>query len=352
MRGAQTARQVFLYCCLIVGTSNAAPLPGPAPQHRSQSAMAMNRDCETCHQEITREWRESFHARSYVDPAFQRALRKEPRPFCRACHAPEADPLVPAIGWAAESGVACVTCHVLDDQVVSGPPRKNPGAAPHLVKRDSRFVSEEACARCHEFSFPDGHARTRPELMQSTVTEHQRSQAAERGCASCHMPHTGGNGGHRSHRFLGGHDPDLLRRSLAVSAQRPSGTTLRLTLVPTKVGHAFPTGDLFRRLMIHVSSVTASGEEQTVRLRYLTRHLATEQQLVGKRVLVTRLDDRLHGRTTLDLDIAERYSKAPLRWRIVYQRVIFPDSAIVGAESIDGATLDGEIVLDSGVIPP
>ncbi len=87
-------------------------------------------------------------------------------------------------------------------------------------------------------------------------------------------------------------------------------------------------------------------------MRYLTRHLATQQQLVGKRVLVTRLDDRLHGRTTLDLDVAERYSKAPLRWRIVYQRFIFPDSAIVGTDSIDGATLDGEIVLDSGVIPP
>ena len=115
---AQTARQVFLYCCLIAGTSNAAPLPGPAPQHRSQSAMAMNRDCETCHQEITRERRASFHARY------------------------------------------------------------------------------------------------------------------------------------------------LLRRSLAVGAQRPSGTTLRLTFAPTKVGHAFPTGDLFRRLMIHVSSVTGVAKSK------------------------------------------------------------------------------------------
>ena len=38
------------------------------------------------------------------------ALQREPIPFCRGCHAPEANATMPTV--ATELGVACVTCHV------------------------------------------------------------------------------------------------------------------------------------------------------------------------------------------------------------------------------------------------
>lgn len=51
---------------------------------------------------------------------------------------------------------------------------------------------------------------------------------------------------HRSYGFAATRDPDFLRQ--AARAVRDGATTLVLPLAPGAVGHAFPTGDLFRRL--------------------------------------------------------------------------------------------------------
>ena len=68
-------------------------MPGPAPQAARPGDIALeNARCEGCHADIAREWRASMHAQASVDPVYQRALAIEPLPFCRGCHAPEADP--------------------------------------------------------------------------------------------------------------------------------------------------------------------------------------------------------------------------------------------------------------------
>lgn len=313
------------------------PLPGPVPlpgpgQANAQLAQKLNAACERCHPEIAAEWRQSYHRQANSDPAFQRALADEPRAFCRRCHAPHADPTQAAAGWAADSGVACVTCHVpgrllraplADVQVLAGARTgpEPPGLAPHELLRDARFSSDGACQGCHEFSFPDGHARRRPELMQSTVSEHRQSPLAGESCIQCHMPRTAS--GRRSHSFASAHEPQQLRAALRVTATRPTPTLVRLELAPQRVGHALPTGDLFRRLSLRAWGQAADGR-RLGQQRLLKRHFGLERQLGGAWVRVTAYDDRLTGVTAIDLPLDAALAGRPLRWQVRYQRVELP----------------------------
>ena len=70
-------------------------MPGPARGRGRPGAAAVNALCEGCHEEVAREWRGSLHRRAYVDRSFAESLAREPDPFCRGCHAPEADPQSP-----------------------------------------------------------------------------------------------------------------------------------------------------------------------------------------------------------------------------------------------------------------
>lgn len=314
----------------------AAGLPGPAPQRRGQPAAAINAECERCHVTITAEWRDSYHRRAYTDDAFQRALAREPLAFCRRCHAPESDPQEPATGWARESGVACVTCHLIGGSIRTGlGGRAAAEPSPHPVQRDQRLSADAACASCHEFQFPDAHARRRPELMQATLREHRASSEAPVPCIDCHMPRQAD--GHRSHRFLGGHDAETVRGALVVQAKREAGEAV-LTLIPRKVGHALPTGDLFRRLVVEVVEIGAPGTAPQA--RYLMRRFSTQQQL--GMVRVTTEDTRLVGPTELRFPL----NTGPARFRVRYQRVAFPRDHRGGP-----AEIDGEIEILAGQIP-
>lgn len=292
-----------------------------------------DRACQSCHKEIAAQWRDSFHRRSYSDPDYAAALAQEPRPFCRGCHAPESDARKPATGWAAASGVACVSCHLRDGVVISGPGSRR--RAPHAVTRRADFA-EAVCQPCHEFEFPDAHLRERPELMQSTVSEHRQSETML-SCVDCHMRRSHGV---RSHLFPGGHDPALLRGAVTADAQL-AGDVVRVSLRPLRIGHALPTGDLFRRLLVEVISVGANGP-QVVAAQVLQRHFGMEQQRPGAWVKITEFDDRIVGPTTVELQIPAAANPQKLRWQVRYQRVGHPL-----ASAID-AVVDGEVLLASG----
>lgn len=329
---------LLLGLCAVDGSSvaragSATGLPGPAPQRRSQSAAAINAECERCHVAIAAEWRDSYHKKAYSDDSFQRALAREPLAFCRRCHAPEADPQKNATGWARDSGVACVTCHLVGDSIRTGlGGRTGADPSPHPVQRDPRLSADAACASCHEFQFPDAHARRRPELMQATLREHRASSESATSCIDCHMPREAD--GHRSHRFLGGHDTQTVRGALVVQARREPGEAV-LTLSPRKVGHALPTGDLFRRIVVEIE-----GQGAALQARYLMRRFSTEQQL--GLVRVTAEDTRLVGPTELRFPIGT----GPARFRVRYQRVAFPRDHRGGP-----AEIDGEIEIHAGEIP-
>lgn len=325
-------------------------MPGPAPQRASGDRAAQNAACEACHPAIAAEWRASLHRRAQTDPAYLRAFAREPLPFCQACHAPEADPRRAVPAPAASMGVGCVTCHAPASAVL-GVPRVDAGAAPHPVLRAPAFASAGACAACHDFPFPDAALRAADERMQATATEHRASPFAGVRCAGCHMPAVSepGGGAHASHAFVASRDAATVRGSVGVEAERISATGIRVRLSTVGVGHALPTGDLFRR--IEVLAEVAGAEQQVLasRAAYLMRHFHHVRQPDGRLVRVQRLDDRVRpgAPRVVELDLGAPARCAVVSYRVAYQRVAHPTS-----ERADDAVVGGEIVLAEGSLQP
>jgi hypothetical protein len=327
-----------------------AVMPGPAPLHRADDAVARNDECVACHAEIADEWQASLHRAAYTAPDFQSALRREPLPFCRGCHAPEADPRRPQPELAA-IGVACVSCHLpAGDAVLSARPDDAPQHAAHPVLRTASFAAADACAGCHEFTFPD--RRPVPEYMQTTAQELQASMHRGTGCADCHMPRVAdANGGsHRSHAFVASRDAAWMRSAFTVDARRPAAdrVELSLDLLEDRIGHALPTGDLLRRLVVSVA-VDGPDRRGTAQRRYLARHWQHARPGEGPSVRTLAHDDRLgvgDDPRVLQFTLDPADAGLPVTWRVRYERV----EAFVGPGE-DGARVVGGLDLYMGSLP-
>lgn len=316
-------------------------MPAPGPIARATNVAALDAECIRCHAEAATTWRGSLHAESFTDPVYQRSFSREPARFCHDCHAPEQT--------SAEHGIGCVTCHDPSGTgaVLAAPeddaPRTNRTSAAHRVVRDARFAAEGACAGCHDFAFPDVEARGHDGArMQRTIDEHRVSRFSDRSCASCHMPKTARNG--KSHAFTTATDVAMLRRALLVKAARRDGDHVELDLEPGDVGHAFPTGDLFRRLLV-VAEVTAEDYRIVARdERTLGRHFRFEPSASAGGAKVQREigDDRIDRPRRVALDLGEPAKGHTITWRIEYQRV----------ESMRGdhATVADTIVVAKGLL--
>lgn len=332
-------------------------LPGPArrsePARDPAARLALDEGCRRCHADAAHEWSGSQHAGSWASDAFQHAFTVEPRAFCQRCHAPEEDART-AVGEvssaAASLGVGCVTCHVQPgrDEVWAAPrlAAAEPTAdarSPHPIARSAAFAGPQACGRCHEFSFPDAALREHPLAMQSTITEHARSAAADQSCADCHMPRD--PDGDRSHAFAGAYDRATLARALVIEAER-EGPTVRLHLRPGEVGHAVPTGDLLRRLMVEVRVDGPDGAQVFLARRFFGRSFGPLHQPSGITVRGERDDDRIGPQgQQASFELPAALADAPVRWRIVHQRV--------AQHSRDprAAPLEGELEFADGVLP-
>jgi hypothetical protein len=173
--------------------------------------------------------------------------------------------------------------------------------------------------------------------MQRTVDEHARSPLASTSCADCHMPWTGeGDIRHRSHAFASTRSARALARAVSVRAHR-DGTDLVFDLDLNGVGHAFPTGDLFRRIALSVEAIGPTGRTTPIAVRYLAKHFRlgkTGPGLYGKTIVD---DDRVTGPTQIAVDISAAGDR-PVRWRAVYQRIEHPtssdESKAVSAEDV------------------
>ena len=289
-----------------------------------------NATCEGCHAEIASEWRASLHRASYSDPMYQRAFAREPLAFCTGCHAPEANAEDPGPSPTHALGVGCVTCHALSSEH----PRLATATA-------TATATDDTCARCHEFQFPG----TR-ELMQLTVTEHRASPAASSSCASCHMPKVEavepGGRRHASHRFGASRDVAMIRSAARITVAR-EGSKLRFSFAPDRTGHAFPTGDIFRRLRL-VADLEGIGGPRHVQ-SFLGRKTKRADVLAGGEVNVA--DDRPFVRgapAVAELEVG--IPSGRVTWRVLYERVEHPsslderDAVIEGAIEVASGTLD------------
>jgi hypothetical protein len=333
-------------------------LPGPArrsePARAPSARLALDEGCRRCHTRAAHEHLGSQHAGAWSSDAFQHAFRREPRAFCQRCHAPEEDAAakVHEVSPAAASlGVGCVTCHVQPgtDVVWAAPAEAGPVPAPaarspHPIARSALFAGPQACAGCHEFPFPDEALREHPLAMQSTITEHARSAAADRSCADCHMPRDAD--GDRSHAFPGAYDRAMLAQALEIEATRPTPTTVRILLRPGEVGHAVPTGDLLRRILleVRVDGPTPDAPRFSAR-RFLGRRYGPLHQPSGITVRGELGDERVgpagHAASFV---LPEAHAAAPVRWRLVHQRVAQHRG------DPRRAPIDGEIEFASGVL--
>ena len=335
-------------------SSRGHSLPPPssfyaALDHGFDRAVA-NAECEGCHADVAAEWRASLHRESYRDPSFLASFALEPVSFCRNCHAPELDPKVPLLtagrpttleGFAADDGIACVTCH-LPSAGATGVTTAAMPAGHRPVVPEAR-TDEVACGGCHQFPFADGIARTRTEWMQATMIEHARSASPDVSCRTCHMPRVDG---HASHRFAASRDEAMIRRAARVTVER-AGDVVTVTLSSGDAGHAFPTGDLLRRLSI-TAFAGDPAHPQVRRTVFLARHFEDEQELPGIVVRVVRIDDRLGflgpESRVVRLTLAGA-GTLPVHFRVAYQRVQH-----LGAGELD-AEVAGEIVLSQGDLP-
>ncbi|WP_437574244.1 multiheme c-type cytochrome [Sorangium sp. So ce887] len=322
-------------------------LPGPAPQARPQgfSARTENQRCEGCHEDIAAEWRASLHRQAFTDRVFQRSYAIEPLPFCRGCHAPEADPAHHPGADAQAVGVACVTCHLVAGEVVSAHGRDARGSA-HTVRGDARLSTDEACARCHQFDFPEAPGAA----MQDTVAEHRAGRFAARPCRDCHMPLVQGSTGraHRDHRFTVLGSPALLRSAIDASASRSGANAIEVSARVIAAGHAVPTGDMFRRLEIRASAVDAEGTTVATAAPVILERRFSVRAIDGGIERVPAGDTRLPASgapRVVRLVFPAAIDGLAVRWEVVYQRM---GAAMAVAFGIDPAA--DEVVLAAGTL--
>ncbi|MEM9190111.1 MAG: hypothetical protein AAGF12_13085 [Myxococcota bacterium] len=302
-----------------------APIPpggGPIDPGREPASF---RNCARCHAEIAAEWEDSLHHHSFSNPVFHAEYARNELNFCRECHAPRFVSS-PAGG---EQGVDCATCHLREGRILG---RFGRGEASHPIERVPELGTSAFCAPCHQFDFPSAaHA---PDLsyhpdrpLQNTLREWQRSPSARAGdtCQSCHMPRRiGRDGTYRAHDFRGRElAPDAL--SVRVLARRENGrTSVRVRIVPEHLGHAAPTGDMFRQIRLELRG---GREERVHRLqRWFGPELAEFEG--EERFLLAEVDDtRVRAGRVLTLR-----SELPATEEVAYRLIHYRTDPDVAAE--------------------
>jgi len=249
--------------------------------------------CGTCHREIYEEWKTSIHSRAYEDPFFQAYWKRDRNIWvCLNCHTPlenQQPTLIKEIPRGRvekaiqlpnphydpeyqKEAITCAACHVREG-VIMGP--FDDSVAPHPTKFDPSFRTAQVCSRCHNVvSGPAQLYRVGP---CGTYAEYEgKFFMQERGmiCQSCHMPEVErpvANGGPirqgRRHVWRGGHDPEMIKRAVAVQVKShpvtpKAGEQVRftLTLINAGAGHKIPTGDPDRHFTVEFSVQDQQGK--------------------------------------------------------------------------------------------
>jgi hypothetical protein len=184
--------------------------------------------------------------------------------------------------------------------------------------------------------------------MQSTLSEHAASSFADTSCVQCHMPLVGGAlGSHRSHAFAEARDETKLRQALTVVVERRGDTGASVTLRARRVGHAFPTGDLFRRLVVEVEAIGDDFSVVAAARHALSRHF-TDTRREGHLERRISADDRLpaDGERRIELDLGETARGHALVWRVRYERVLH-----MNPNHEAYAVVASSVLLNSGELP-
>ena len=250
-------------------------------------------ECGSCHVEIYKEWKSSIHAHAFRDPFFQAYWKKDNNIWvCLNCHTPlenqqptliqdlprgrvEKAFEIPNYRYDPDyqqEGVTCAACHVRDG-IILGP--YDDSVAPHPTQFDPSFRTTQVCYRCHNVVsgpmqfYNAGPCGTYPEYEGKFFMK-------EKGliCQSCHMPEVERPVAEdspirfgRRHVWRGGHDPDMIKRAVAVQVKAEPLTpqpgeevTFTLTLINAGAGHKIPTGDPDRHFTVEFTVRDPTGK--------------------------------------------------------------------------------------------
>ncbi len=225
--------------------------------------------------------------------------------------------------------MGCVTCHAsatLSTRHGHESWVPNPGRRTAVRLEASR--PDALCEDCHEVRYTDTTF-----VLQRTASEHRASRAKNQSCISCHMARvTTATGTHVDHGAFASRDPRLLAEASTIAVSH-EGADVRFVFTRARAGHAFPTGDVFRRLRLVVRD--ASGKR-------------AERILSRKTREIPERDDRPfadgNDRSVATVDVHSL--TAPFTWEVVYERVGHPTEA-----NGSGALIDGASVVARGFTP-
>jgi hypothetical protein len=231
----------------------------PPPPEAPPVAFTTSAQCRDCHVEPYREWEASWHAHAWTDPDVRALSNDFANTDCIDCHAPRpvfetgiGARVLPRSARRAE-GVDCIACHALP-----APPGEAPRMAGTLARLDVPCRPEivpdlsraEFCAPCHD--------------QHQTVEQWRATSYAEQGigCIECHMPFRDGdpNKG-RDHTMHGGHDIELVRSAVTLSARR-DGTRVVVAVANVAAGHHFPTDERSRAADVFWRPLESGGETE------------------------------------------------------------------------------------------
>ena len=185
--------------------------------------------------------------------------------------------------------------------------------------------------------------------MQGTIEEHHASKHAAESCQACHMPLVAAANGtkHRSHDFRVLGDTSLLRSAVRARAWRSGERAVTVSLAAARVGHSFPTGDMFRQLEVRARVVGEGGARATPVL--LRRRFQMVPGKNGPRRLQIG-DDRLPATgeaREVELLFPAALSGQTVRWEVAYQRM---DAGMAALWGVDPAA--DEVLVAEGVLAP
>lgn len=230
------------------------------PLHpKTGQPMQSSADCQACHEIPFKNWNASRHKVALTNELYKESHAREPSPWCVNCHAPLRLSGTEKNPYRGEEGVSCLVCHARGGAILTGAlPAAKPGKGfSHRYRIDPQFKDERLCENCHDFNFPTAASAMSEgkdfhytdQAMQSTTEEYRQSAFYGKvTCQGCHVfPGT-----KESHSFPGGHAIDRLRKDLRLEVVRSDAEHVTVRIFAQGIGHAFPTGDLFRTLRIRL----------------------------------------------------------------------------------------------------
>ncbi|TNE51264.1 MAG: hypothetical protein EP343_04010 [Deltaproteobacteria bacterium] len=249
--------------------------------------------CKGCHRSVYRQWKKSRHAKAWTNRLFSVAFHHSPYQWCVHCHAPLLEqkkhvrgvwnrhrkmssrqriakqnpstrPTNPRTLAALKhapnhhalekallrEGINCASCHWRNGVLLAAKRPSKAAQNAHPIRWEPKLKRASFCAGCHQFNFTK--KLTEPTQVMKTPVQNtyhawQESFARKKGhtCQSCHMKEG-------EHSMPGAHSLAMLRRAIRPNIRWKSSRTLTVQLASQHVGHAIPTGDPFRRLVLEV----------------------------------------------------------------------------------------------------